>query len=158
MDIEFKQTRVLIWKIFLFLNIISLYIEAIVPLFHKPLKTSSIKFFGLLSEPDSDFPFHRYHDEGHDMLERILRIGGVARSALQIPTAVNFNFLDPEPLLFHSNSSSIILTRGWVDPVPDPLLLRKSGSAENWIMDLRICSQKLWPLDHGRGPSVHIEK
>jgi hypothetical protein len=31
-----------------------------------------------------------------------------------------------------------------VDPVPDPLLLKKSGSA--WI-----CSQELWPLDHG-GP------
>jgi hypothetical protein len=43
-----------------------------VPLFHKPLKTSSIKFFRLLSEPGGDFPFHRYHDEGHDMLARIV--------------------------------------------------------------------------------------
>jgi hypothetical protein len=51
MNIELKQTRVLIWKILLFLIIISLYIEALVPSFHKPLKTSSIKFFGLLSEP-----------------------------------------------------------------------------------------------------------
>jgi hypothetical protein len=42
----------------LFLNIISLYIEALVPLFHKPLKTSSIKFFGLLSEPGGDFQRH----------------------------------------------------------------------------------------------------
>jgi hypothetical protein len=55
MDIELKQTRVLICKISLFLNIISLYIEALVPLFHKPLKTSSIKFFWLLSEPGGDF-------------------------------------------------------------------------------------------------------
>jgi hypothetical protein len=53
-------------------NIISLYTEALVPSFHKALKTSSIKFFGLLSEPGGDFPFHRYHDEGHDMLARIL--------------------------------------------------------------------------------------
>jgi hypothetical protein len=68
MDIELKQRRILISKILLFLNIISLYIEALVPLFHKPLKTSSIKFLGLLSEPGSEFPFHRYHDEGHDML------------------------------------------------------------------------------------------
>jgi len=30
-----------------------------------------------------------------------------------------------------------------VDPVPDPLLLRKSGSAGNWTRDLCICSQKL---------------
>jgi hypothetical protein len=44
----------------LFLNIISLYIEALVPSFHKPLKTISIKFFGLLSEPGGDFPFYSF--------------------------------------------------------------------------------------------------
>jgi hypothetical protein len=44
----------------LFLNIISLYLEALVPSFHKPLKTSNIKFFGLLSEPGGDFPFHSF--------------------------------------------------------------------------------------------------
>jgi len=38
-----------------------------------------------------------------------------------------------------------------VDPVPDPLLLRKSGSAGNRTRDLCICSQKLWPLDHRGG-------
>jgi hypothetical protein len=37
---------------------------------------------------------------------------------------------------------------GWVDPVSDPLLLRKSGSAGNQTRDLRICRQELWPLDH----------
>jgi hypothetical protein len=42
---------------------------------------------------------------------------------------------------------------GWADPVPDPLSLRKSGSAGNRIRDLWIISQELWPLDHrgGRG-------
>jgi hypothetical protein len=60
MDIELKQIRVLISKILLFLNIISLYIEALVPPFHKPLKTSSINFFGLLSEPGGDFPFYSF--------------------------------------------------------------------------------------------------
>jgi hypothetical protein len=35
-----------------------------------------------------------------------------------------------------------------VDPVPDPLLLRKSGSAGNRTRDLCICSQKLWSLGH----------
>jgi dipeptidyl aminopeptidase/acylaminoacyl peptidase len=29
-----------------------------------------MKFFGLLSEPGGDFPFHRYHDEGHDITAR----------------------------------------------------------------------------------------
>jgi hypothetical protein len=35
-------------------------IELNVPLFHKSLKTSSIKFFGLLSEPGGDFPFYSF--------------------------------------------------------------------------------------------------
>jgi len=41
-----------------------------------------------------------------------------------------------------------------VDPVPDPLLLRKSGSAGDRTRDLCICSQKLWPLDHRGGPKT----
>jgi hypothetical protein len=59
-DIELKQIRVLICKILLLLNIISLYIEALVASFHKPLKISSIKFFGLLSEAGGDFPFYSF--------------------------------------------------------------------------------------------------
>ena len=39
-----------------------------------------------------------------------------------------------------------------MDPVPDPLLLRKSGSAGNRTRNLCICSQKLWPLDHRGSP------
>ena len=39
-----------------------------------------------------------------------------------------------------------------MDPVPDPLLLRKSGSAGDRTRDLCICSQKLRPLDHRGGP------
>ena len=38
-----------------------------------------------------------------------------------------------------------------MDPVPDPLLIRKSGSAGNRTRDLCIYSQKLWPLDHRGG-------
>jgi hypothetical protein len=44
-----------------------------------------------------------------------------------------------------------LYSRGWVDPVPDPLLLRKSGSAGNRTRDLWICSQELWPLAHRGG-------
>jgi hypothetical protein len=40
-----------------------------------------------------------------------------------------------------------------VDPVPDPLLLTKSGRARNRTRDLWICRQKLWPLDHRGGHS-----
>jgi hypothetical protein len=35
------------------------------------------------------------------------------------------------------------LHSGWVDPVPDPLLLRKSGRARNRTQDLWNCSQEL---------------
>jgi len=42
-----------------------------------------------------------------------------------------------------------------VDPVPDPLLLRKSGSAGDRTRDLCICSQKLWPLDHRGGQQTY---
>jgi hypothetical protein len=42
-------------------------------------------------------------------------------------------------------------SRGWVDPVPDPLLLRKCVSVGNRTRDLWICSQELWTLDHRGG-------
>jgi hypothetical protein len=42
---------------------------------------------------------------------QLLHIEGVTWSAQRTPTAVNLGFLDPEPLLFHSSSSSVILTR-----------------------------------------------
>jgi hypothetical protein len=48
-----------------------------------------------------------------------------------------------------------------VDPVPDPLLLRKSGSARNRTRDPRVSSQKLWLLDHRGGPyqcQIHYYK
>jgi hypothetical protein len=38
-----------------------------------------------------------------------------------------------------------------MDPVPDPLLLRKSGSAGNWTRNLWVSSQEVWPLDHRGG-------
>jgi hypothetical protein len=38
-----------------------------------------------------------------------------------------------------------------MDPIPDPLLLRKSGSPGNRTRDLWICSQELWPLDYRGG-------
>jgi hypothetical protein len=43
-----------------------------------------------------------------------------------------------------------------VDPVPDPLLLRKSGSAGDRTRDFWVCSQELWPLDHRDGLVVRV--
>jgi hypothetical protein len=56
----------------------------------------------------------------------LLRIEGVAWSAQRIPTAVNLNFLDPEPLPFHSSSSSVTLTR-LSGPSSSPTTFPKSG-------------------------------
>jgi hypothetical protein len=64
-----------------------------------------------------------------------------------------FRFSRPEALLFFQVARQLS-SRGCVDPVPDPLLLRKSDSAENPTRDLWICSQELWPLDHRGGPKV----
>jgi hypothetical protein len=47
-------------------------------------------------------------------------------------------FSRPEPYYFFEVAPQLY-SRGWVDPVPDPLLLRKSGSAGNRTRDLWIC-------------------
>jgi hypothetical protein len=51
-------------------------------------------------------------------------------------------FLD-QSCYFSFQVAPQLYSRGSVDPVPDPLLLRKSGSAVNQIQDLWICSQEL---------------
>jgi hypothetical protein len=48
-----------------------------------------------------------------------------------------------------------LYSRGWVNPVPGLLLLRKSGSAGNRTWDFWNFSQELWPLDR-RGSPVQI--
>jgi hypothetical protein len=63
---------------------------------------------------------------------------------------VNLGFLDWSRYFFIQVAPQLS-SRGWVDPVPDPLLLRKFGMAENRTRDLLICSQKLCPLDHRGG-------
>jgi hypothetical protein len=81
---------------------------------------------------------------------------GVAWSAERIPPVVNLGFLDRSRYYFFQAAPQLS-SRGWVDPVPDPLLLRKSGSAGNQTQDLWTCSQKLWPPDHrGGSPKLLI--
>jgi hypothetical protein len=58
-------------------------------------------------------------------------------------------FSRQEPLLLFQVAPQLY-SRGWVDPVPDPLLF--FGSAGNRTRDPCICSQELWPLDHRGGP------
>jgi hypothetical protein len=59
----------------------------------------------------------------------------------------------PERYYFFQISPQLY-SRGWADPVPDPLLLRKSGSDGNRTRDLWICSQELWSLDYRGGRST----
>ena len=96
-------------------------------------------------------------------MSELYRQSGRHRSAKSVPTFADrgvshgqrngsprpflISFSRPEPLLF-IHVAPQLTSRGWVDPVPDPLLLRKSGSAGNRTRDLCICSQKLWPLDY----------
>jgi hypothetical protein len=69
------------------------------------------------------------------------------------PRPLELGFLD-RSRYFSIQVACQLSSRGWVDPIPDPLLLRKSGSAGNRTRDLWICSQELWPLDH-RGGHTH---
>jgi hypothetical protein len=52
-----------------------------------------------------------------------------------------FCFLDRSRYYFFQIAPQLY-SRGRVDPVSDPLLLRKSGNAGNWTRDLWICSQE----------------
>jgi hypothetical protein len=65
-----------------------------------------------------------------------------------------FQFSRSEPCFFFQVAPQLYLW-GWVDPDPDPLLLRKSGSARNRTRNLWICSQELWPLEHRGSLYVH---
>jgi hypothetical protein len=54
---------------------------------------------------------------------------------------------------FFFQVASKLYSRGWVDPVSDPLLLRKIWWLRESNPDLWICSQELWTLDHRGSPS-----
>jgi hypothetical protein len=61
-------------------------------------------------------------------------------------TVVNLSFLD-RSRYFPFKWLLIYPQKGWVDPVPDVLLLRKSGSVGNRTRHLWICSQGFCSLD-----------
>jgi hypothetical protein len=64
-------------------------------------------------------PQANYTDQG---------LEGVAWSAQQIPTAVDLGFLNRSRYIFIQVAPQLS-SRGWVGPVPEPQLLRKSGRA-----------------------------
>jgi hypothetical protein len=62
-----------------------------------------------------------------EVIAHFLRIEGATWSSWRVPTAV-FSVSRQEPLLFHQVAPQLY-SRGWVGPIPDPLLF--SGSAVN---------------------------
>jgi hypothetical protein len=58
------------------------------------------------------------------------------------PYGLILGFLDRSHY-FYFQVAPQLYSRGWLDPVPDPLLLRKSGSVGNRTRDLCFCSQEL---------------
>jgi hypothetical protein len=68
-----------------------------------------------------------------------------AWSTQRITMAVNFGFLERNS--YFLQIAHQLSSRGWVDLVPDPLLLRKFDSDGNRTRDLWVYSQELWPLD-----------
>jgi hypothetical protein len=59
-------------------------------------------------------------------------------------------FLDRNPYFFFQVAPQLY-SRGWVDPVSDPLLLRKSGSAGNRTRTSGYVARNSWLLDHRDG-------
>ena len=110
---------------------------------------------------------------GATALQGLGRQSGRRRSAKLVPTFADRGVSRgrrngyPRPLIsvyrtwnatYFIQVAPQLTSQGWVHPVPDPLPLRKSGSAGNRTRDLCICSQKLWPLDHrGDHRVVHTE-
>jgi hypothetical protein len=64
-----------------------------------------------------------------------------------VPHSHILSFLDRSCYYFFQ-VAPWLYSRSCMDPVPDPLLLRKSDSARNRTRDLWICSQELCPLGH----------
>jgi hypothetical protein len=81
---------------------------------------------------------------------------GVSRGQRgEFRAVVNLSFLD-RSRYFSFKYLLICPHKGWVDPVPELLLLRKSGSVGNRTRNLWVWSQEDWPLDHRGGQlSVH---
>jgi hypothetical protein len=85
---------------------------------------------------------------------------GVSRGQCNGSLRSIINFIDRSRYFFIQVAPQLS-SRGRVDPVPDPPLLGKSGSARTRSLDLRICSQELWtkrPQGRSRAPVKCVER
>jgi hypothetical protein len=65
----------------------------------------------------------------------------------RLPTVVNLDFLDQSHYSFFQ-AAPHLPSQVLVEPIPDPLLLRKSGRVSDLTWDLWIRGQELWPQAH----------
>jgi hypothetical protein len=78
---------------------------------------------------------------------RVLLVESVAWSAQRIPTTDNLDSPN-RSRYFWIQVTPQLSSRDWMDPVPDLLLHRNSGSDGDRTRDLWICSQEFWQLEH----------
>jgi hypothetical protein len=85
-------------------------------------------------------------------------VRGVSRDQRgESPTVGNPSYLDRIRYFFFQLAPHLS-SRGSVDPVPDPLLLRKCDSAWNRTWDLWLCRKELWPLNYRGGAFLYQYK
>jgi hypothetical protein len=77
---------------------------------------------------------------------------GVSRSQCGGSLRPYSRFSRQKQLLFYQ-VAPLLYSRGWVESVPDPIFLRKSGSAGNWT---RTSGSVARPLDH-RGGHFNVD-
>jgi hypothetical protein len=86
---------------------------------------------------------------------RIERIEGIPWSAQWIPTAVNFGLLDRSR--YFLEIASQLFSRGWVEPVLDPLLVKNLVSPGNEPDTSWSVARNSWLLYHRGGRSINNE-
>jgi hypothetical protein len=101
------------------------------------------KNYKLFSRPESASELYRPNDRS--FLSKLLPTfadRGSHVGSVTDPYGLILGFLDRSRYFFFQVAPQLY-SRGSVDPVPDPLLLRKSGSVGNRTPDLWISSQEL---------------
>jgi hypothetical protein len=124
---------------------------SLIPVTDRFLDAERRAFFCFLSTTDKTNKLHRPSDRrlSAKLVPTFADRGCRVVSATD-PHGHILGFLDRSRYYFFQVAPQLY-SRGWEYPVPDPLLLRKSGSAGNRSRDLWICSQELRPLDHRGG-------
>jgi hypothetical protein len=88
--------------------------------------------------------------------ERLSLVGEVVPTFADRGVSCGQRNESPRSHYYFFQAAPQLYSRGWVDPVPDRLLLRKCGSAGHRTQNLCICSQEFWPLEHRGGLYINM--